>query len=324
MKKINIAIIYGGNSTEHEVSINSAKNILSSLDKNKYKPFPIFINKNGNWLFKSKKINFLEFYKKNKIKIAFPILHGINGEDGTIQGFLKLFKIPFIGCDVLSSAMCMDKEITKKILLKNEIKITDYIVYKKTDKNLIDFNFIKNKLGLPFFIKPVNSGSSIGISKISNNEDFQKKIDHAFLFDKKIMFEKAIFGKEIEISVLGTEDLIISTPCEIIPKNDFYDYKAKYDNKNGTIFKIPADLSKNTICELKKIAQETFKILECEGMARIDFFINKNNEIFLNEVNTIPGFTKNSMYPKMLNFDNINNQTIIDTLIKLTIKKFNL
>ncbi len=325
MQKINLGIVYGGKSNEHEVSIRSAENIINAINKDKYNLFPILINKEGKWFFENVEINIIDFVKEKNIKVVFPVLHGNYGEDGSIQGLFKMINVSFVGPDVLSSAVCMDKEFTKKILNFENIKTTKFIVYKNYEKKLINFEEITEKLGLPFFVKPANSGSSVGVGKITNEKQFKEKINEAFKHDSKIIFENEIIGKEIEISVIGNNNqLFISSPGEIITTHEYYDYNAKYNDKNGTSFSIPPkDLLENKIKEIKEIARKVYQVLDCQGMARIDFFIDKNMNVIVNEVNTIPGFTNISMYPKMLIESGISYQEIIDKLITLALERYN-
>lgn len=352
MKKINIAIIFGGRSAEHEVSIQSAKNIIKALDKNKYNPVLIGIDKNGHWYSdKGAKIllanakplpKFAAFSKdeivlvpqnKNKmiklhepsatkhIDVAFPILHGPFGEDGTIQGLLKLAGVPFVGASVLGSAIGMDKEITKRLLKEAGIPICKFIALTGDDS--LKISSIIKILGLPLFVKPANLGSSVGISKVKNKKELLKAIILAFQYDNKILMEESIVGREIECAVLGNEQPIASVPGEIIVKDGFYSYEAKYLDEHGAILKIPAKLPPLVAKKIQKLAIKTFRALACEGMARVDFFLKKNGEILVNEINTIPGFTSISIYPKLFEKSGINYSHLIDKLIKLALERFN-
>ncbi len=351
-QKMNIAIIFGGKSAEHEVSINSARNIVKAIDKNKYDITLIGINRSGEWfsfdeqelllkekLFsqdkKTKNITVIPFTEKEKfflrigkadklIDVVFPVLHGPFGEDGTIQGLLKLFNAPFIGPSVLGSAIGMDKDVSKRLLKEAGIPIAKFLVCKSDKKNNISFDKIKKNLGLPFFIKPANLGSSIGISKVKNENEFDKAVKKAFSYDNKIIVEEFIKGKEIECSVLGNENPIASIPGEIIPSHDFYSYEAKYLDKNGAIMAVPANISVSITKKIQELASKTFKTLCCEGMGRVDFFLTEKNEIFVNEINTIPGFTSISMYPKLWEASGISYPKLIDRLIELAIDRWNM
>lgn len=350
-KKIKIVLFFGGKSVEHEVSLQSAKNVIEALNKDKYEIILISINKDGSWSLKNQS-NFLlnpsdpkqialnpnsskgkheeenlailfQEEKRGKIDVAFPILHGSYGEDGTIQGFLKLAGIPFVGPSVLGSALGFDKDITKKLLKEAGIPNTDFVSYKKGEK--ISFSAIKNKLKLPIIIKPANAGSSIGINKVSNLKDFDRAVTEGFLFDSKIIIEKFIENKrEIECAVLGNSNPIASICGEVITqsKHKFYSYEAKYIDENGAKLEIPARISKSLQNKIQKLAIKTFKVLELEGMARVDFFIGQSGKIYVNEVNTIPGFTNISMYPALWKASGLSYTKLIDELVGLAIERF--
>lgn len=347
-KKINIGIIFGGKSAEHEISIQSAKNVFDAIDKNKYKPILIKINKNGEWLLiKEPKLLFnnnLSLNKSNsctifisqndgtiyipnnqyqnfKIDVVFPILHGPFGEDGTIQGLLKLTNLPFIGASVLGSAIGMDKDIMKRLLRDAGIPIGKFIVIKSHEP-IPNYEKIKNQLGSPFFLKPANMGSSIGISKVHNNKEYKKSISKTFNFDTKIIIEEYIQGREIECAVLGNDNPIVSILGEIKSNHEFYSYDSKYIDQNGAILEIPAKIDKKIMKKIQRLAIKTFKTLSCEGLGRVDFFLKNNNEIIVNEINTIPGFTKISMYPKLWEASGITYTKLIDQLIQLAVERF--
>ena len=350
-KKIRVGILYGGKSAEHEVSIRSAKNIIDALDKNKYEPILIGIDKTGRWLPEVESKSILKGEKIDKkhtfntvalaaqdngriietssvglnepIDVFFPVLHGPFGEDGTIQGLLKLANVPFVGAGVLGSAIGMDKDVMKRLLRDAGLSIAKFQVIKKHELADISFKKIKKELGLPLFVKPANLGSSVGVSKVHSEKEFEKAIDSAFLYDNKILIEENISGREIECSVLGNEKPAASLPGEIIPKHEFYSYEAKYLDENGAELKIPAELTKSTIKNIQKMAIKTFEVLCCEGMARVDFFLTKDNKIIVNEINTIPGFTSISMYPKLWEASGMPYSKLIDTLIELAIDRFN-
>jgi len=348
--KIRVAILFGGKSAEHEVSLISARNVIKAMDKNKYEPVLIGIDKTGHWLpslksnllINGEKIHKLDIKdivalvpqengriieipdsKSNRmIDVVFPILHGSFGEDGTVQGLLKLANVPFVGAGVIGSAIGMDKDVMKRLLVNAGIMVGKFIVYKKHQLKIISFNKTKKQLGLPFFIKPANLGSSIGISKVHSQKEFRKAIKNAFEYDNKILIEEYIKGREIECSVLGNENPIASIPGEVISNHEFYSYNAKYLDENGAILKIPAKLPKSTISHIQKIAVKSFEILCCEGMARVDFFLTPDNRVVVNEINTIPGFTSISMYPKLWEESGISYNKLIDTLIQLAIDRF--
>lgn len=309
MKKLKIGVLFGGKSAEHEVSILSAKNIIKALDTSKYHVLPIKIPKNGQF----------NFSIINKLDVVFPVLHGPFGEDGSIQGLLKLSEIPFVGASVLGSAVGMDKDIMKRLLRDAGIPIGKFITLRKSDK--INFNTIKKELGLPLFIKPANMGSSVGVSKVRNEKEFEKATKDAFKYDTKILIEEFINAREIECSVLGNEYPIASAPGEIIASQEFYSYDAKYMDE-GSIAQIPAKIDKKTTKKIQELAIKAFEVLNCEGLARVDFFLKKNGSVLVNEINTMPGFTNISMYPKMWEASGLPQAKLLDRLIELAIERF--
>lgn len=341
LMKIKVAVIFGGQSTEHEVSRVSAASVISNIDREKYEIYPIGITKSGEWFgYKGTvdKIQSGEWEKdsdnkepyiydlicRRGIDVVFPVLHGLYGEDGTIQGLCKFFNVPCVGAGVLSSSICMDKIYTKIVLEKFNIRQADYVYFDSTSykqNSESHINEIERKLGYPVFIKPSNSGSSVGITKAHNGEELEKGINDAFRFDRKILIEKAINAREIEVAVLGNDNPEASVPGEILPAKEFYDYEAKYMNSESRLL-IPADLDSEKTEEIKKIAIKVYKFLDCEGMARVDFLVDKNNlDIYLNEVNTIPGFTSISMYPKLWEHSGKSYNKLIDEIIQLALKR---
>lgn len=307
--KIKIGVVFGGKSAEHEVSIKSAKNIIKALDKNKYQVVSIKIDRDGKF----------DFAALKKVDVVFPVLHGPFGEDGSMQGLLKLLELPFVGPGVLGSAMGMDKETTKKILRDSGIPIGKFIAFKKKDK--IDFAKIKRFLGLPLFIKPANMGSSVGISKVRNKLEFDNAIVEAFRYDTKIIAEENISGREIECAVLGNENPAASVVGEIISNQDFYSYNAKYIDA-GSVSVIPAEIDFKKTKQIQELAVKTFEALNCEGMSRVDFFLKKNGGVVVNEINTLPGFTNISMYPKLWEASGITQGKLLDKLIEFAILRF--
>ena len=335
-KKKHLVLLFGGKSAEHEVSIRSAQSIFNVLDKSKYKITLVGIDKNGVWVsldtkqfLSSKETTIskqtspysIDNIFQSKIDVVFPILHGPFGEDGTIQGLLKLANIPFVGAGVLGSAVGMDKDVAKRLLRDAGLLTARFHIYNVYERKTISFEKIKQDLGLPFFVKPANLGSSVGISKVHNKAEFVKALDSAFLYDSKVVIEEYVKGKEIECSVLGNEKPIASICGEIIPNHEFYSYEAKYLDDNGAILSIPAKIPKALMCKVQALAVKTYKVLCCEGMARVDFFLKENGEIYINEINTIPGFTSISMYPKLWEESGISYEKLIDTLIKLAIDR---
>jgi len=255
------------------------------------------------------------------VDVIFPVLHGPFGEDGSMQGLLKLSGVPFVGAGVLGSAVGMDKDVMKRLLRDAGIKIGKFITLKNNEK--VDFNKIKKELGLPIFIKPANMGSSVGVSKVRNENEFKKAVKKAFTFDVKIIIEEFINGREIECSVLGNDKPMASIPGEVIASHEFYSYNAKYIDENGATVQIPAKLEKNIQKKIQELAIKTFQVLNCEGLGRVDFFLKKNGEIFVNEINTLPGFTNISMYQKLWAASGIPQNKLLDRLIDLAIERFN-
>lgn len=345
-KKINVGILFGGKSVEHEISVKSAKNVYEAIDKNKYNVIMIGISKDGRW-FKdpsttegyvkgtnqlaiipgSEGSQIFDLEKKElitELDVIFPILHGPFGEDGTIQGLLKLVNTPFVGSGVLGSAIGMDKEVMKRLLKDSEIPSAKYMVFNKymIEENPT-FEEVKEYLGMPVFVKPANLGSSVGISKAKNKEEFEKSINEAFKYDTKLIVETYIEGREIECSVLGNEMPIVSLLGEIISNHEFYTYEAKYLDENGAALEIPAKLTEDEIKDAQEMAIKTYKSLYCEGFTRIDFFLTKDKGFIINEINTIPGFTNISMYPKLWEISGIKYSDLIDRLIQYGIDRFN-
>lgn len=349
MKKTKLIIVCGGRSAEHEISLCSAKNIIEAADKDKYDVIILGITKSGEWqilpadnflsnannpakisLRKGAQISLdqsdiidVESGKNiAEIDVAFPVLHGTFGEDGTIQGLLKTNNISFVGADVLGSAIGMDKDIMKRLLREAKIPIANFLSFKKNDCGKIEFQKIKAKLGLPFYVKPANTGSSVGVHKVKNAQEFEKFVNDAFKFDNKIIFEENINGREVECSVLGNEEPIASLPGEVITKHEFYSYEAKYLDEEGSRTEIPSKLNKSITKKIQTLAVEVFKTLECAGMARVDFFLQKNGKIIVNELNTIPGFTNKSMYPKLWEASGISYSELIDRLVELALERY--
>ena len=304
MKKV--LLIYGGKSSEHKVSCNSAKSIIQNIDKNKYDLECIKITKDGIWMHNDEEIdNIIEFIKN--FDVVFPIIHGTNGEDGKLQGLLDLFNINYVGAKCGPSYICMDKERTKQTLNAYNIPQVPYEIYEKGKKINLDF---------PVIIKPANGGSSVGIDIANNNRQLKNAIKNALKYDKKIIIEKYLQVQELECAVLEDNNLIVSEVGEILPANEFYDYEDKYENKLSKTL-IPANISKEVSEKIKEYSKLIFKILELNGLSRIDFFYDKiNNKIYLNEINTIPGFTEISMYPKLIMNEGYTYQQLITILIE--------
>lgn len=342
MEKIRVGVFFGGRSTEHDVTIWSAKSVIANLNPNKYEILPIGIDKSGKFHFGKEEIlkympQAVELFSENKfcekipselserlsdyIDVAFPVLHGRFGEDGAIQGFLKILDIPFVGPDILASAACMDKEITKILLKAEGIPIADYLTLRKP--NLVGYEYVSEKLGRVIFVKPASSGSSVGVSKVRNASELRSAIDEAYKYDNKILIEQAIQGREIECAIIGNENPQVSDVCgEVITLDDFYTYEAKYLDEKGSTVEIPAKLSAQTMEKAKATAFKAYKTLNCEGMCRVDMFVTENDDIIVNEMNTIPGFVSGtSMYPLLLQKSGFSYPQLIDKLLELAISK---
>lgn len=346
MEKIKLGVIFGGMSTENEVSSISANSILKNLDRQRFDIYPIYISKEGIWyeyledeneimlgskIENIKKIqNVFEYLKK--LDIVFPVLHGLYGEDGTIQGLLELLKIPYVGCHVLASSTGMDKVYTKIIFEKANLNQTKYIYIRKYNEKYIyvDKNFdetildlkeiskkIVEKIKFPMFVKPSNSGSSVGVKKALNTKELEECIKYASKFDNKILIEEGIIGKEVECAVLGNEEVIASCVGEIKPAEEFYTYDAKYKNQESRTM-IPANLPKDVTEEIKVKAIKAFKAIDGKGLSRVDFFVEENtNKVYINEINTMPGFTSISMYPKLFEASGISYKELLSKLVTL-------
>lgn len=351
--KVNVGIIFGGKSAEHEVSVKSAKNVYDAMDKNKYNVVMIGIAKDGKWVLNPDTLSgvvsindgndtlnkllalipgsdgsqFVQLDGKKDIErldVVFPILHGPFGEDGTMQGLLKLMNIPFVGPGVMGSAAGMDKEVMKRLLRDSNLPYAKYLVLEKYTGDVPNptYDEIKEYLGAPFFVKPSSMGSSVGISKVSTADEYEVAVNEAFKFDNKLIVEKNIKGREIECSVLGNEKPIASLPGEICSSHSFYTYEAKYLDEQGAVLKIPAQLPDGIVKRIQETAVKTFKALYCEGMTRVDMFLTDENEIIINEVNTIPGFTNISMYPKLWGASGISYSELIDRLIEYAMQRY--
>lgn len=355
--KIRVAILFGGQSSEHEVSRVSARSVLENLDQDKYEILPVGITKEGEWLpyrgeykyitsgeweeearrdsdrnyagpakmpFSAK--DYLYGVCGGPVDIVFPVLHGANGEDGTIQGLFELAGIPYVGCNVLSSAVGMDKAVSKVLFEHAGLNQGRYIVVKRPDiqKNISEIlEKVQSLVGYPCFVKPSNCGSSVGVSKVRQPEELLKALKIAAEYDRKILIEEYIDGREVECAVLGFDEPVASTVGEVIPCNEFYDYEAKYIKSDSKIV-IPADLDEETIETVRADAVTAFKALDCAILARVDFFVEKRTrKVFINEINTMPGFTSISMYPKLWQACGISYGELLEKLIDLSLLRYN-
>ncbi len=328
MKKI--CVIYGGISTENEVSQMSAKSVIDNLNKEKYEIHKIYIDKDGKWykIKDDKKEELDNIIKELKsYDCVFPVLHGKGGEDGTIQGMFEMFNIPYVGCGVFASSAGMDKVYTKILFEKAGLNQTPYVYIKAKgeeffivnddfEEEKLDLEKIISKLKFPMFVKPSNSGSSVGVRRATNKEELQLSIQYASKYDDKILVEQGIIGKEVECAVLGKEKIVASTVGEIQSAETFYSYDAKYNMPESKTV-IPAQISEDIIEEIRKLAIRAFKTIDGKGLSRVDFFVEeKTNKVYINEINTMPGFTKISMYPKLFEAVGILYPELLDKLIE--------
>lgn len=353
MSKFNVAVVFGGKSSEHEVSLNSAANIINSMDDEKYNIIPIYITRKGKWLLYEgsienfKNVQFEKFGTQcilnpdssekgilriagNKIKnipvdVIFPVLHGKNGEDGTVQGLFELSEIPYVGCGILASAAAMDKAFTKQIVDGLKINQAKYIEARKESLDDLEelIKQVRYKLGYPCFVKPSRQGSSVGVSKAKNKEELKKAIEEGFLYDSKLVIEKAVIGRELECAVLGSggDDTIASGIGEILAEAEFYSYDAKYNDASSKTVLDP-DIGEEKTAEIQKAAVDIFKALECSGLSRVDFFLEaETDKVIFNEINTLPGFTDISMYPMLINHMGIESKKLIDRLIEIAMER---
>lgn len=349
--KLKTAIIFGGKSAEYEVSLKSASNIFNATDKTKFSPILLGVSKSGKWFYNSgyatenidlanndyfaeavdvylsiagEAVNVIS-KSENKVldsfNVAFPIIHGTFGEDGTLQGILKSLNIPFVGPNILGSSIAMDKDISKRLLKAANVPVAkSYTLYKHLPTEY-SFEEIAADLGLPLFVKPANAGSSVGVSKVTNEKEYDTALSTAFQFDNKILIEEAVIGKELECGVLGNENPKASVVGEIVATKDFYSYDAKYISSNGAALQVPADIDTDIANEIRELAIKACKTICCEGMARVDFLLSHQNKLVLNEINTLPGFTEISMYPKVWESTGVTEKELITELISLAIQR---
>lgn len=352
MEKIKVAVLFGGQSGEHEVSRMSAKSIINNMNKDKYEIYMVGITKKGEWYLYSGDVSKIETgewenegipaiigtstkykgvitFEKGKngfypIDVAFPVLHGPNGEDGTVQGLFELLELPYVGANVLSSALCMDKVFTKRMFRESGLPTPDFdVVYRNEIDKISEVIDRISNIGYPCFVKPANMGSSVGITKVHNVEELPGALKLAAKYDRKIIIEKGIDAREIECSVIGNNDPEASIAGEIVPCHEFYDYDAKYFDDGKSMLLIPAPVPDVKMEEIRRLAVKAYKTLDLRGMARVDFLMDKNTgEVYLNEVNTIPGFTKISMYPKLWEATGKPYSVLIDEVIDLALMAY--
>lgn len=336
---IKLGVIFGGMSTENEVSVKSATSVMNNLDRSKYEVFPIYINKEGEWFEynNNKPIENIINYLK-KMDVVFPVLHGLYGEDGTIQGMLELIKVPYVGCGIIASSTGMDKTYTKIIFEKAKINQAKHIYIKDYDGDkvtLVEADLEEKKISLeeaiklvnenlifPLFIKPSRSGSSVGVNKAENNEELKNAILEAFKYDSKVLIEQGIKGKEVECAVLGNSRIGVeaSRVGEILSAEDFYTFDAKYENQNSKTV-IPASITDEQQETIREYAKKAFKALDGNGLSRVDFFVEEGTgKVYLNEINTMPGFTDISMYPKLMEDLGYSYKELLNKLIEIALK----
>ena len=348
-KRLRVGVLFGGRSGEHEVSLASAASVIRGMDADKYEAVPIGITKEGHWLVGAGAQKMLPEVLKSgqrvmmtadptnaalvrldgsgggqRLDVVFPVMHGTYGEDGTIQGLLDLAGLPFVGAGVLGSAVAMDKDVTKKLLQASKIPVVPWIAVQRADweRHPQDIQrAVEKKFKYPVFVKPATLGSSVGMTKVHSREELAPALDLAAEFAMKVLVERAMVAREIEVSVLGNRDPMASVPGEIVPHREFYDYTAKY-LEEGSQLLIPAKLRSAQVKKFQSLGIAAFRALELSGMARVDFFLEKRGgKIYLNEVNTIPGFTSISMYPKLWEASGIPFRELIDRLITLALEQ---
>lgn len=351
--KTRVAIVFGGQSAEHEISILSARNVLEALDRSRFEPLLIGIEKTGRWLVQNEqkllagprdprmvKINagdpiqlsapiaghaFDTASGGHRIDVIFPVLHGTLGEDGAMQGLLEVAGIPYVGAGVLGSAIGMDKDVMKRLLRDADIPVAEFrtIRRERFDANPREVCDELAMLNFPLFTKPANAGSSVGIRKVASAVDLEAAIRFAFDFDSKVLVEKAIVGREIELAVLGGSPASVSVPGEIVVQHadGFYSYDAKYIDEHGARLELPAQISSEQCARAQALALDAFEVLECEGMARVDLFLQRDGEFLVNEINTIPGFTAVSMYPKLWVLSGVPPSELVSRLIDLALQR---
>lgn len=365
MEKIRVAVLYGGRSAEHEVSLRSAANVIQHLDPNLFDVVPVGIDKHGNWFLgkevfakslaqntvpqishqspawftpawlgramAKQQVNEQSKHEPNALlfDVVFPVVHGTLCEDGTLQGLLELANLPYVGCGVLSSAIGMDKDVSKRLVMHAGIPVAPFLVIKRSSwlkQAAAEMAQVAQEIGYPVFVKPANTGSSIGISKVRSANDLRAAIDEAFKFDTKVIVEKALNVVELELAVLENleeaGEPIVSVTGEVTPHHEFYSYDAKYEDAEGASLTIPATLPQEVNERARQYARKIFQLLDCEGMARVDLFFNKDTqEIVFNEINTIPGFTQISMYPKLMDASGVNYSQLLTHLVQLALRR---
>lgn len=353
MAKLRVGVVFGGKSAEHEVSLQSAKNIVDAIDKTKFDVLLLGIDKQGEWHIVdtsnyllnahdparialnstdnrvalvpgASKQQFIESRQDSalaQVDVIFPIVHGTLGEDGSLQGMLRMANLPFVGSGVSGSAICMDKDMAKRLLRDAGLNVAPFVTLTRANRQRFSFDNISKQFGLPLFVKPANQGSSVGVSKVTDATEFDEAITLAFEFDNKVLVEKGISGRELECAVLGNEHPQASTCGEIVVNDAFYSYDTKYINDNGARVEVPAAIDAGMNDRIRAVAVQAYQALECAGMARVDVFLTPENEVIINEINTLPGFTNISMYPKLWQASGLDYQTLITRLLELALER---
>ncbi|MCP1156433.1 MULTISPECIES: D-alanine--D-alanine ligase [Bacillus] len=346
MKK-KLGLLYGGKSAEHKVSMQTALAVIKALDLEKFDIYPVYITEEGEWVkgpmleAPAESVKQLEFSQgeamspaalapamfksaeESSFDVIFPLLHGPNGEDGTVQGMLELLNLPYVGNGVLASSAGMDKVIMKNIFAQAGLPQVKYVWFVRSEWQKAGetaYEKVENELGYPCFVKPANLGSSVGISKCSNREELAAAFEEAFQFDRKIIVEEGVTAREIELGVLGNDEPECSVAGEIVPKKDFYDYKAKYED-GDTAMIIPAEITEEEYSTLNEMSIRAFKALDCSGLVRADFFLTRDGKVMINEVNTMPGFTPFSMFPLLWKHTGVEYPQLIEKLVNLAIER---
>jgi D-alanine-D-alanine ligase len=357
--RLRVAILFGGRSTEHEVSLLSARNVVAALDPDRFEPVLIGVAKNGRWVradvraLESGEVRALPGGRADdgtslvladagngadlgfgsggsvseavRVDVVFPVLHGPLGEDGTMQGLLELVGLPYVGAGVLGSAVGMDKDVQKRLLRDSGIPVADFFTLRRAehDRDPEAGRRMAAELGFPLFTKPANAGSSVGVRRVASADELAPALKHAFAFDHKVLLERAMAGREIECAVLGNDAPIASVPGEVVVthQDGFYSYEAKYLDENGAGLRIPAELAPGEQRAVQDMAVRTFLALECSGLARVDFFLGKDGRPVVNEINTIPGFTAISMYPKLWEASGVRRTELVSRLIDLALER---
>ncbi len=353
MSKLNLVVLLGGKSPEHNISLISGNSVINALNKDKYDITVVGIDKAGHWWLQENKdylvnsdnpaticlvkskisvslvtdgkrtllVKDVDYEIVAKVDVVFPVLHGPNGEDGVIQGYFRKSNVAFVGVDVMASSVGMDKDMSKRLWRDAGIPIADFVIADLSNRSSVKYRDVVDQLGLPLFVKPANAGSSVGVSKVVDEASFSLAMDEAFKFDRKVLIEEAVEGIEVECAVLGNEHPQASVVGAIIPTESFYSYEAKYISSTGAKLMIPADIPENVSNHIRNTAIKAFQVIGGEGLSRVDFFLRKDNTIVLNEINTLPGFTSISMYPKLWEATGLSYPELLDRLIALALSR---